>query len=86
MTTVNENSLRKILAKVTYVKHLRTREDVYKVFYVFLVMCFCVCTQIYKYRDLTSRDLTVTSHYKDLKPVLDNYGKSHCGSNLQTHL
>ncbi|KAG1935079.1 tumor susceptibility gene 101 protein [Pimephales promelas] len=43
MTTVNENSLRKILAK------------------------------IYKYRDLTSRDLTVTSHYKDLKPVLDNY-------------
>ncbi|XDV17910.1 hypothetical protein PO909_023703 [Leuciscus waleckii] len=43
MTTMNENSLRKILAK------------------------------IYKYRDLTARDLNVTSHYKDLKPVLDNY-------------
>ncbi|XP_077085484.1 tumor susceptibility gene 101 protein [Siphateles boraxobius] len=43
MTTVNENSLRKTLAK------------------------------IYKYRDLTARDLNVTSHYKDLKPVLDNY-------------
>jgi len=47
MTTVNENSLRKILAKVTYVKHLRTREDVYKVFYVFLVMCFlCVYSDL----------------------------------------
>ncbi|XP_056115037.1 tumor susceptibility gene 101 protein [Rhinichthys klamathensis goyatoka] len=43
MTTMNENSLRKVLAK------------------------------IYKYRDLTARDLNVTSHYKDLKPVLDHY-------------
>lgn len=45
-----------------------------------------LCTQIYKYRDLTGRDLNVTSHYKDLKPVLDNYGKTYCGSKLQTHL
>uniref|UniRef100_A0A9J8D9G7 Tumor susceptibility 101b n=1 Tax=Cyprinus carpio carpio TaxID=630221 RepID=A0A9J8D9G7_CYPCA len=30
--------------------------------------------KIYKYRDLTTRDITnVTSHYKDLKPVVDNY-------------
>ncbi|XP_067258099.1 tumor susceptibility gene 101 protein [Chanodichthys erythropterus] len=30
--------------------------------------------KIYKYRDLTARDLTnVTPHYKDLKPVMDNY-------------
>uniref|UniRef100_A0A8C1G0C0 Tumor susceptibility 101b n=1 Tax=Cyprinus carpio TaxID=7962 RepID=A0A8C1G0C0_CYPCA len=30
--------------------------------------------KIYKYRDLTARDITnVTSHYKDLKPVVDNY-------------
>ncbi|XP_026123749.1 tumor susceptibility gene 101 protein-like [Carassius auratus] len=31
-------------------------------------------SKIYKYRDLTLRDITnVTSHYKDLKPVMDNY-------------
>uniref|UniRef100_A0A671MEJ8 Tumor susceptibility gene 101 protein-like n=1 Tax=Sinocyclocheilus anshuiensis TaxID=1608454 RepID=A0A671MEJ8_9TELE len=31
-------------------------------------------SKIYKYRDLTSRDITnVASHYKDLKPVMDNY-------------
>lgn len=39
--------------------------------YVFL------CTQIYKYRDLTARDIAnVTSQYKDLKPVMDSYGKT----------
>ncbi|KAK7170137.1 hypothetical protein R3I94_000392 [Phoxinus phoxinus] len=32
-----------------------------------------VLSKIYKYRDLTARELNVTSHYKDLKPVLDNY-------------
>lgn len=32
-----------------------------------------VLAKIYKYRDLTARDLNVTSHYKDLKPVLDKY-------------
>uniref|UniRef100_A0A8C1I2W9 Tumor susceptibility 101b n=1 Tax=Cyprinus carpio carpio TaxID=630221 RepID=A0A8C1I2W9_CYPCA len=31
-------------------------------------------SKIYKYRDLTARDITnATSHYKDLKPVMDNY-------------
>ncbi|XP_059370806.1 tumor susceptibility gene 101 protein-like [Carassius carassius] len=31
-------------------------------------------SKIYKYRDLTARDITiVASHYKDLKPVMDNY-------------
>lgn len=31
-------------------------------------------SKVYKYRDLTARDITsVASHYKDLKPVMDNY-------------
>uniref|UniRef100_A0A8C2B3N3 Tumor susceptibility 101b n=1 Tax=Cyprinus carpio TaxID=7962 RepID=A0A8C2B3N3_CYPCA len=31
-------------------------------------------SKIYKYRDLTARDITnATSHYKDIKPVMDNY-------------
>uniref|UniRef100_A0A673JP17 Tumor susceptibility 101b n=1 Tax=Sinocyclocheilus rhinocerous TaxID=307959 RepID=A0A673JP17_9TELE len=34
-------------------------------------------SKMYKYRDLTARDITsVTSLYKDLKPVMDSYGKT----------
>lgn len=45
-----------------------------------------LCTQIYKYRDLTARDITnATSHYKDIKPVMDNYGKTSSASKLQPH-
>lgn len=37
----------------------------------------CVVQQ-YKYRDLTVREITnVISQYKDLKPVMDAYGKLH---------
>lgn len=33
--------------------------------------------QQYKYRDLTVREITnVISQYKDLKPVMDSYGKN----------
>lgn len=74
MTTMNENSLRKILVKVccqTLTYQRRCLQSVLRdLGNVFL------CTQIYKYRDLTARDLNVTSHYKDLKPVLDHYGKT----------
>ena len=35
-----------------------------------------VTVQQYKYRDLTVREMTnVISEYKDLKPVMDAYGK-----------
>lgn len=34
--------------------------------------------QQYKYRDLTVREITnVISQYKDLKPVMDAYGKQN---------
>lgn len=38
--------------------------------------CFFFIVQQYKYRDLTVREITtVISQYKDLKPVMDAYGK-----------
>ena len=37
---------------------------------------FAFIIQQYKYRDLTVREITnVISQYKDLKPVMDAYGK-----------
>lgn len=44
-------------------------------------MIFCTLffvVQQYKYRDLTVREITnVISQYKDLKPVMDAYGKKN---------
>lgn len=43
---------------------------------VFPLLSFVVIIQQYKYRDLTVREITnVISQYKDLKPVMDAYGK-----------
>lgn len=43
---------------------------------LFLLSSFVVIVQQYKYRDLTVREITnVISQYKDLKPVMDAYGK-----------
>lgn len=42
----------------------------------FFPFFFVVIIQQYKYRDLTVREITnVISQYKDLKPVMDAYGK-----------
>lgn len=49
-------------------------------------MIFCTLffvVQQYKYRDLTVREITnVISQYKDLKPVMDAYGKKKNPKNL----
>lgn len=43
--------------------------------FLFLLLSFFHVQQ-YKYRDLTVREITnVISQYKDLKPVMDAYGK-----------
>lgn len=40
------------------------------------LVCLLFIVQSYKYRDLTVREITnVISQYKDLKPVMDGYGK-----------
>lgn len=43
---------------------------------IFFLSSFVLIVQQYKYRDLTVREMTnVISEYKDLKPVMDAYGK-----------
>lgn len=61
---------------------------------LFLFHLFVVIVQQYKYRDLTVREITnVISQYKDLKPLMDAYGKSSytelmvlCGYILYAHM
>ena len=39
-------------------------------------MCLDVFWQQYRYKEMTVREITnVISQYKDLKPVMDSYGK-----------
>jgi len=45
-------------------------------FYIFVFPLFVVSIQQYKYKEMTVREITnVISQYKDLKPVMDAYGK-----------
>lgn len=70
MAGANELSLRKLLSKVCWTLDVTKNLKLYILYLRFFFL------QLYKYRDLTVRDVTnVTSQYKDLKPLMDNYGK-----------
>lgn len=49
---------------------------IYKKVKIHMLSPLLLVDQQYKYRDLTVREITnVISQYKDLKPVMDAYGK-----------